>query len=56
MKASQKVGAETPISATNRATWSTQLSRFTAATTPSGSPTARDSRKAMVASSSVAGA
>ena len=56
MKASQKVGAETPISDTARATWSIQLSRRTAASTPSGRPTSRDSMKATVASSRVAGA
>ena len=34
MKASQKVGADTPISETARATWSIQVSRFIAASTP----------------------
>ena len=56
MKASQKVGEETPISDTMRARWSIQLSRRTAATMPSGMPVTRASRKLMVASSSVAGA
>ena len=56
MNASQKVGADTPISETARARWSTQESRFIAATTPSGRPTTSDSRNATVESSTVAGA
>ena len=56
MKASQKVGAETPISESSRATWSIQLSRRTAASTPSGTPTTTASTKATVESSIVAGA
>ena len=56
MKASQKVGAETPITDTSRATWSIGVSRFTAAITPNGIETTSDSRKAIVASSMVAGA
>ena len=56
MNASQKVGAETPISDTARATWSIQESRFIAASTPSGRPNSSESRKATVESSIVAGA
>ena len=56
MKASQKVGAETPSSDTARARESTQVSRHTAAAMPSGMPTSRVSKKETVASSSVAGA
>ncbi|MFT3952896.1 MAG: hypothetical protein QM722_00110 [Piscinibacter sp.] len=56
MKASQKVGDDTPISETTRATWSIQVSRQTAAMMPSGMPTASVIRKATVASSTVAGA
>jgi hypothetical protein len=56
MKASQKVGAETPIRERPRASESTQPSRHTAAAMPSGMPMRSDSRKATVASSSVAGA
>ena len=55
MKASQNVGADTPISDTTRATWSIHESRFIAASTPSGRPNTSDSRKATVDSSIVAG-
>ena len=56
MKASQKVGDETPINEIARATWSIHVSRRTAATTPSGMPMTIDRRKPAVASSIVAGA
>jgi hypothetical protein len=56
MKASQKVGAETPTSETARATWSIHESRFIAASTPSGRPNSSEIRKARVESSTVAGA
>src|SRR6185437_13243973 len=56
MKASQKVGAETPTRETARARWSIHESRFTAASTPSGRPNSRESRNATVDSSIVAGA
>ncbi len=54
--ASQNVGAETPTSEMVRARWSIQLSRFIAASTPSGRPTSSASRNAIVDSSTVAGA
>ena len=54
--ASQNVGADTPTSEMLRARWSTQVSRFIAARTPSGRPTSSESRNAMVESSTVAGA
>jgi hypothetical protein len=56
MKASQKVGADTPISETPRARWSIHESRHIAASTPSGRPKTRESRNAAVESSTVAGA
>jgi hypothetical protein len=56
MNASQNTGDDTPTSEMNRALWSTQLSRHTAATIPKGTPIAIDSTKAIVPSSTVAGA
>ena len=46
-KASQNVGAETPTSEMLRARWSIQVSRFIAASTPSGRPTSSESRNAI---------